>query len=193
MAKLAKGRIDRQIYGILFPGEDSNPKEQPPLHLAMSQPDPAMRARSMQIYNRKRELCLRMITDCSSGEAPAVKMPLSTQGTESYHIETRDLSRRYDANAVPDEVLGILRCSALFKSKKPKYLPHQVLTSRSGTQVQISVEREELSLRDIIGSRQEMRRHGHWIIKQLLLVLIELEELGICIRGIQPKNISISK
>ena len=58
--------------------------------------------------------------------------------------------------------------------------------------VEIKVEREMQSLRDVIGNRQEMRTHGHWIVEALLSSLIELNKLKICLRAIQPKTISIS-
>jgi len=62
---------------------------------------------------------------------------------------------------------------------------------RDGMTATISIQRHRLSLRDIIGDRKIMREQGAWLIKQLLHMMLELFELKICCRAIQPSSISV--
>ena len=153
MTKIVKCDVDLFINQLLFQN-DHVPQDTTvrACYIDMEQDHNKKERRIMQ-YSKKRELCLRLLTDTKLHIPGAHQLKHSPSRGSHFHYEIRDLTRRLDEELVPGEVLNLLKYLKLFQIKKAKFLPHYSQPRRIGMKAEVPVERMEQTLRDSIGDR----------------------------------------
>ena len=73
------------------------------------------------------------------------------------------------------------------KKKNAQHLPHFVDFERWGMRSCVMLDVHPTRLRDFIGKRPEMERHGQKIIRNLLLGMLELRKHNLVLRDINPQ------
>jgi hypothetical protein len=87
---------------------------------------------------------------------------------------TWDLSKNFAREWLPDEVIRCIRFTIFSLKNKLTHLPKFKELYKDGSMIMLKFSNLPLSLRDVIGNRNLMYRHGSRIIILLLSGLIEL-------------------
>lgn len=172
--RIGAGKFDRAIQIIVEKIDDFDINTLDHLSPLEADEDPVNKSRRKLVYTQKREMIHKIATLSKEASLTILTESEDDERRKTENQLTWDLSKNLAREWLPDEVIRCLRFTIFSLKNKCKHLPTFKELYKDGSMIMLKFSHLAISLRDVIGKRDQMYQHGSKIIKLLLTALLEL-------------------